>query len=477
MGIQASNTDKELKKNKFETANQSDTIQPKSIDGLQNHADTQKLIRVKTAAEQSNRNEKLTQFKTATEQSNHHKKLTQFKTAAEQSNRHEKLTQFKTAAKQSNRHEKLTQLQSMGDARAHRIQNGGVVQLMWPAAGRVAAMGAGAAARGAGGRGPLIAKVLTGLAGMQAVATLADNGSGLAFGVLMKDKKKIFEGSVGLLEPAISKMGLPDGVTESAQTYLKTLIKFSESVEYGDSTDDSAFQRIGEDFRVFTSSAVWGYDTSQALGYQNGGRNLRGLLNINNAGFDNFLLQNKNPLQSAFVTSNVATTNTILRSSVSDTDNRSQPFIDFNITGRFSRGYAELTDATGNFGMNLTFPKIVRVVPQLKIFDKNHTYTNDNIYYAIKCPRGNTTLDQVPSLWNATQTLSFTNFDSRAFVTQATRSGASYLAAGTSVQVYNKTLQNESMMCLIQTLTDTNLYIYFDDEEGKKKNNEIFYFI
>jgi len=254
MGIQASNTDKELKKNKFETANQSDTIQPKSIDGLQNHADTQKLIRVKTAAEQSNRNEKLTQFKTATEQSNHHKKLTQFKTAAEQSNRHEKLTQFKTAAEQSNRHEKLTQLQSMGDARAHRIQNGGVVQLMWPAAGRVAAMGAGAAARGAGGRGPLIAKVLTGLAGMQAVATLADNGSGLAFGVLMKDKKKIFEGAVGLLEPAISKMGLPDGVTESAQTYLKTLIKFSESVEYGESTDDSAHQRIGEDFRVFSKA-------------------------------------------------------------------------------------------------------------------------------------------------------------------------------------------------------------------------------
>ena len=202
------------------------------------------------------------------------------------------------------------------------------------------------------------------------------------------------------------------------------------------------FRFTGEDFRVFTSSAVWGYDTSQALGYQNGGRNLRGLLNINNAGFDNFLLQNKNPLQSAFVTTNVATTNTILRSSVSATDNRSQPFIDFNITGRFSRGYAELTDATGNFGMNLTFPKIVRVVPQLKIFDKNHTYTNDNIYYAIKCPRGNATLDQVPSLWSATQTLSFTNFDSRAFATQATRSAANYLVAGSSVSIYNKTLQN-----------------------------------
>jgi hypothetical protein len=230
------NTDKELKKNKFGTANQAGTVQPKSMDGLQNHADTQKL----------------TQFKTAAEQSNRHEKLTQFKTAAEQSNRHEKLTQFKTAAEQSNRHEKLTQLQSMGDARAHEIQNGGVVQLMWPAAGRVAAMGAGAAARAA--RGPLVAKVLTGLAGMQAVATLADNGSGLAFGVLMKDKKKIFEGSVGLLEPAISKMGLPDGVPESAQTYLKTLIKFSESVEYGDSTDDSAFQRIGEDFRVFSKA-------------------------------------------------------------------------------------------------------------------------------------------------------------------------------------------------------------------------------
>jgi hypothetical protein len=97
MRSQASNTDKELKKDKFGTANHADTIQPKSMDGLQNHADTQKLIRVKTSAEQSNR--------------------------------HEKLTQFKTAAEQSNRHEKLTQLQSMGDARAHRVQNGGVVQL------------------------------------------------------------------------------------------------------------------------------------------------------------------------------------------------------------------------------------------------------------------------------------------------------------------------------------------------------------
>jgi hypothetical protein len=58
-------------------------LYPKSNDGLQNHTDTQKLIRVKTAAEQSNR------------------------------------------------HEKLTQLKSMGDARAQKIQNGGVTQLMF----------------------------------------------------------------------------------------------------------------------------------------------------------------------------------------------------------------------------------------------------------------------------------------------------------------------------------------------------------
>lgn len=202
------------------------------------------------------------------------------------------------------------------------------------------------------------------------------------------------------------------------------------------------FRFTGEDFRVFTSTNVWGYDTSQSLGYQTGGRNLRGLLNLNNTAFDNFLLQNKNPLQSAFVTANIATTNSILRSSVSATDNRSQPFIDFNITGRFSRGYAELTDATGLLGMNLTFPKLVRIVPQLKIYDKSHTFTNDNIYYAIKSPQGNTNLDQVPSLWNATQNLSFTNYDSRAFVSQATRSGNNYLVAGTSTATYNKTLQN-----------------------------------
>lgn len=202
------------------------------------------------------------------------------------------------------------------------------------------------------------------------------------------------------------------------------------------------FRFTGEDFRVFTSTAVWCYDTGSSLGYQNGGRFLRGLLNLNNAAFDNFLLQNKNPLQSAFATANTATTITVARTSVSATDNRSLPFIDYNISDRYSRGYAELTDATGTLGMNLTFPKLVRVVPQLKIYDKDHVYTNDNIYYAIKSPQGNTNLDQVPSLWNATQTLSFTNFDSRAFVTQATRSGNTYLAAGTSVQVYNKALQN-----------------------------------
>lgn len=202
------------------------------------------------------------------------------------------------------------------------------------------------------------------------------------------------------------------------------------------------FRFTGEDFRVFTSTNVWGYDTSQSLGYQTGGRNLRGLLNLNNIAFDNFLLQNKNPLRSAFVTANFATTNTILRTSVSATDNRSLPFIDFNITGRFSRGYAELTDATGLLGMNLTFPKLVRVVPQLRIYDNNHTFTNDNIYYAVKSPQGNTNLDQVPSLWNVTQNLSFTNYDSRAFVTQATRSGNNYLVAGTSVATYNKALQN-----------------------------------
>jgi len=202
------------------------------------------------------------------------------------------------------------------------------------------------------------------------------------------------------------------------------------------------FRFTGEDFRVFTSTAVWCYDTGSSLGYQNGGRFLRGLLNLNNTAFDNFLLQNKNPLQSAFVSANTATTITIARTSVSATDSRSLPFIDFNISDRYSRGYAELTDATGNLGMNLTFPKLVRVVPQLKIFDKDHVFTNDNIYYAIKSPQGNTNLDHVSSLWNASQTLSFTNFDSRAFVTQATRSGNLYLAAGTSVQVYNKALQN-----------------------------------
>lgn len=204
------------------------------------------------------------------------------------------------------------------------------------------------------------------------------------------------------------------------------------------------FRFTGEDFRAYnTALAVWNYDTrTTGWDYSNGGRSLRGILNLNNAGFDNFLLQNKSTLRSAFVTANTATTISVARTAVSATDNRSLPFIDFNITGRFSRGYAELTDATGLAGMNITFPKIVRVVPQLKIYDKDHVFTNDNIYYAIRCPLGNVNNDHIPSLWNASQTLSFTNFDSRAFVTQATRSLANYLAPGTSVQVFNKATQD-----------------------------------
>ena len=261
MRSQASNTEKELKKDKFRTANRADTIQPKSMDGLQNHADTLKLIRVKTAAEQSN----------------HHKKLTQFKTAAEQ----------------SNRHEKLTQLQSMGDARAHRIQNGGVVQLMLPALAR----GAVAAARGAGrvvARGPAmgaarpamgaarpamggiptamggapirvmstaayrkppldtITKVMKFLAALNTAATILDNGSGLGVGVIINDQKAIFENALGLLAVGIDQSNLPDVFKDHANEFIATLGEFAELIpELEVKPFDPTFYQMDEGIREY----------------------------------------------------------------------------------------------------------------------------------------------------------------------------------------------------------------------------------
>lgn len=103
MGTHALNIAKEFKKNKFGMANYADTIQSKSLDGLQNHADTQKLIRIKNASEQTNHQEK------------------------------------------------IAQLKSMGDTRAQKIQHGDVTQLMLRTAG-TRILGAGVRAAEAGVR-------------------------------------------------------------------------------------------------------------------------------------------------------------------------------------------------------------------------------------------------------------------------------------------------------------------------------------
>jgi hypothetical protein len=251
MRSQASNTDKELKKDKFGTANRADTIQPKSMDGLQNHADTQKLIRVKTAAEQSGRNEKLTQFKTA----------------AEQSNRHEKLTQLKTAAEQSNRHEKLTQLQSMGDGRAQRIQNDGVVQLVGEGVLKNVATGLGraametgrAAARGAenmGKEGIRLAEKhgedAIKLGGALATgATLANNASGIATGSITGDKNMQYSHTFKLVGTIFGESKLPDPVKEKADDLFGFLADQAAAAPIPGSTkfDDTQYQKINQTMR------------------------------------------------------------------------------------------------------------------------------------------------------------------------------------------------------------------------------------
>ena len=191
--MRASITAKELKKNKLGIANHADTIQPKSIDGLQKHADTQKLIRIKTAAEQSNH------------------------------------------------HEKLTQLKSMSDARAQKIQNGGVTQLMF-----------GRALNSAARNAPRIAKAGAKLTGGLAVA---DQMSGAATGYLMNDKNKFAMHSFSLAESAIGKMKIPVTVKSVAEDIFKTLAEEAESFPFDETTpfDDTQNQIISESIRELSS--------------------------------------------------------------------------------------------------------------------------------------------------------------------------------------------------------------------------------
>jgi hypothetical protein len=217
MRSQASNTDKELKKDKFGTANHADTIQPKSMDGLQNHADTQKLIRVKTSAEQSNR--------------------------------HEKLTQFKTAAEQSNRHEKLTQLQSMGDARAHRVQNGGVVQLnKWQilrdGAKRMGKEGLRLAEKHGEDAIKLGGTLATG-------ATLANNASGIGTGLITGDKNMQYSHTFKLVGTIFGESKLPDPVKEKAGDLFGFLADQTEKAPIPGSSkfDDTQYQKINKTMR------------------------------------------------------------------------------------------------------------------------------------------------------------------------------------------------------------------------------------
>ena len=191
--MRASITAKELNKNKLGIANHANTIQPKSIDGLQNHADTQQLIRIKTAADQSNH------------------------------------------------HGKLPQLKSMSDARAQKIQNEGVAQLML---GRAL----GSVARNA----PRIAKAGAALSGGLAVA---DHMSGAATGAIMGDKNKFAMHSFSFAESGIGKLKIPVTVKSAAEGFFGTLAEEAETFPFDETTpfDDSQNQIISESVRDFST--------------------------------------------------------------------------------------------------------------------------------------------------------------------------------------------------------------------------------
>jgi hypothetical protein len=204
MGTHVLNIAKEFKKNKFGMANYADTIQSKSLDGLQNHADTQKLIRIKNASEQTNHQEK------------------------------------------------IAQLKSMGDTRAQKIQHGDVTQLMLRTAG-TRILGAGVRAAEAGVRNaPRIAKAGAKLTGGLAVA---DQMSGAATGYLMNDKNKFAKHSFSLAESAIGKMKIPVTVKSVAEDIFKTLAEEAETFPFDETTpfDDSQNQIISESIRELSS--------------------------------------------------------------------------------------------------------------------------------------------------------------------------------------------------------------------------------
>lgn len=191
--MRASITAKELNKNKLGIANHADTIQPKSMDVLQNHAETQKLIRIKTAADQSNR------------------------------------------------HEKLTQLKSMGDVRAQKIQTEGVTQLMF-----------GRALNSAARNAPRIARAGAALTGGLAVA---DHMSGASAGFIMGDKNKFAMHSFSLAESTISKMKIPITVKSAAEGFFGTLAEEAETFPFEGTTplDDTQNRIITEEIRNFSA--------------------------------------------------------------------------------------------------------------------------------------------------------------------------------------------------------------------------------
>lgn len=192
--MRASITAKELNKNKLGIANHADTIQPKSIDGLQNHAETQKLIQIKTAADQSNR------------------------------------------------HEKLTQLKSMGDARAQKIQNEGVTQLMF-----------GRALNSAARNAPKLARAGAALTGGLAVA---DHMSGASTGFIMGDKNKIAKHSFALAGTAVEKMKISSFLKSAAEGFFETLEEEAETFPFEGTTnfDDTQNQKIVGIIRDFSDT-------------------------------------------------------------------------------------------------------------------------------------------------------------------------------------------------------------------------------
>jgi len=199
------------------------------------------------------------------------------------------------------------------------------------------------------------------------------------------------------------------------------------------------------------------YDRRNSLTnqYRDNGRSFDGSFTANNA---NFILQNRFGLQCGYVRSSITNNNnskSVCSSadatppSTSTSGPASTIISRYVITGVYSSGYTELSNAANNGGLFLSLPKRIRFNSILKNFDRAHDTTNDRVYFALRCPLPtalkNANIDHIPvqfgtntipSKFGTLNILKFTNFNSRSFSTQKTRIQAAF-STNSIQQLYN----------------------------------------